>query len=733
MTVPHGTVALPRRHVPAIAESERLWQRAQGLIPGGTQTLAKGPTQHVLGVAPKYLRRGRGARVWDVDGNEYVDLNMAIGPLVLGYAYPAVDEAIRRQLADGITFSLMHPLEVEVAEQIRSLVPSAQAVRFSKTGADVTSAAIRLARAFTGREKVLCCGYHGWHDWYVSVTDKRVGVPEAVRDLTYTFEYNDLASLDRALDADVACVILEPVTFEEPERDFLAGVRERCTRNGSLLIFDEMWTGFRLAIGGAQARYAVTPDLTTFSKAIANGMPLSVLCGRRDVLARLERDVFFYTTFGGEALSLAAAQATLSELVAHDVPAHLAAQGERLQDGYNFIARALGIDHLTRCIGPAARSLVTFDVPAEPAQGTATTLEMKSLVQQELIGRGVLWSGTHTLSFSHGDSEIEHVLGAYEEALSILRDAVQDNRVREALRGEPIRPSFRRTANFDTRPRENRQPANDGLFSLQGRVAVVTGAAGLLGQQHATALLNAGASVVLVDLPHTRVAVVAAELETRTHGPVCAFPASVVDGEDIELLQQMLEDRFGRLDVLVNNAAINDKVEQWGHDTAARARRLEDVPLAEWRRVMDVNVTGVFLPSQILGSMMAAAGSGSIINIGSTYGLVGPDPSLYVRPDGAEPPIKSPAYPASKGAIGALTRFLATHWGGYGVRVNTLVPGGVANGQEPYFIERYASRTPLRRMAAPDDYRGALVFLASDASRYMTGSTLVVDGGFTAW
>jgi len=731
MTALHdGPAALPRARMPVIAESERLWQRAQGLIPAGTQTLAKGPTQHVQGVAPKYLRRGKGARVWDVDGNEYVDLNMAIGPLVLGYGHPAVDEAIRRQLADGITFSLMHPLEVQVAEQIQTLVPSAQSVRFSKTGADVTSAAIRVARAFTGREKVVCCGYHGWHDWYVSVTDKRRGIPEPVQGLTYTFEYNDLDSLDRALDADVACVILEPVVFEEPAPGFLAGVRERCARNGSLLIFDEMWTGFRLATGGAQQRYGIAPDLTTFSKAIANGMPLSVLCGRRDVLALLEQDVFFYTTFGGETLSLAAAQATLSEIAAHDVPAYLAAQGERLQHGYNFIARALGIEHLTRCIGPAARSLVTFDAPEG---GTATALEMKSLVQQELIARGVLWSGTHTLSFSHGDSEIEHVLGAYEDALGILRDAANENRVRETLLGEPIRASFRRTAHFDTRPRENAEPANDGLFSLGGRVAVVTGAAGLLGQQHAIALLDAGASVVLVDLPHTGIAILAAKLQGRTSRAVCAFPASVTDGEELEQLQTMLEERFGRLDVLVNNAAINDKVEQWGAKDCERPRRLEDFPLAEWRKTMDVNVTGVFLPSQILGAMMAAAGSGSIINIGSTYGLVGPDPSLYARPDGAEPPIKSPAYPASKGAIGALTRFLAAHWGRSGVRVNTLVPGGVANGQERHFIERYSSRTPLGRMAAPEDYRGALVFLASDASRYMTGSTLVVDGGFTAW
>src|SRR5262249_11458074 len=164
----------------------------------------------------KYLQRGEGARVWDVDGNAYVDWCMGIGPLVLGYRNPAVDAAIRRQLDDGITFSLMHPLEVDVAERVRELIPNAESVRFSKTGADVTSAAVRLARAFTGRDRVLCCGYHGWHDWYIATTDRRLGVPEAVADLTSTFPYNDLDALASSIDSEVACVILAPVVFAPP-------------------------------------------------------------------------------------------------------------------------------------------------------------------------------------------------------------------------------------------------------------------------------------------------------------------------------------------------------------------------------------------------------------------------------------------------------------------------------------------------------------------------------------
>ncbi|MCU0923369.1 MAG: aminotransferase class III-fold pyridoxal phosphate-dependent enzyme, partial [Burkholderiaceae bacterium] len=245
----------------SIATSQRLLARAASVIPAYTQTLAKGPTQYVQGVAPAYLRRGQGCRVWDVDGNEFIDYTMGVGPISLGYAYPAVDAAIQRQLADGITFSLMHPLEVELAERLHYLVPNAEMVRFAKTGAEATSAAVRLARAYTQRDNVLCCGYHGWHDWYIGVLGRSAGVPQAVQDLTHTFAYNNAGSLRSAIDRDTACVILEPLTFELPTEGFLAEVQAICREHGALLIFDEMWTGFRLALGGAQETFGVTPDL----------------------------------------------------------------------------------------------------------------------------------------------------------------------------------------------------------------------------------------------------------------------------------------------------------------------------------------------------------------------------------------------------------------------------------------------------------------------------------------
>jgi glutamate-1-semialdehyde 2,1-aminomutase len=436
-----------RQPYPTIEASDRIWARAQGLIPAGTQTLAKGPQQYVKGVAPKYLQRGQGAHVWDVDGNEYLDLNMGIGPLILGYADRAVDDAIRRQLDDGITFSLMHPLEVDLAEALREMIPNAESVRFTKTGAEATSAAVRIARAYTRRSKVVCCGYHGWHDWYIGVTDRAAGIPATVKELTYTFGYNDLDSLEEALDDDVACVILEPMTFEFPQEGFLERVPVLPARAGALLIFDEMWTGFRFALGGAQEHFGVTPDLATYSKAIANGMPIAAITGRKDVMRVLERDVFLFSTFGGEALSLAAAAQTLRELRSRKVPQHISQVGQSIREGYNRIASDLGIAEWTKCVGHPARTIITFD----PIAGDP--LLLKSLLQQELIRHGVLWSGTNTLSAAHGAREAAHLLAAYAESLEVVRHAVEAKSVRDLLRGDPVEPVFRRTGNFNVRPR----------------------------------------------------------------------------------------------------------------------------------------------------------------------------------------------------------------------------------------------------------------------------------------
>ncbi len=264
------------------------------------------------------------------------------------------------------------------------------------------------------------------------------------------------------------------------------------------------------------------------------------------------------------------------------------------------------------------------------------------------------------------------------------------------------------------------------MFDLTDKVAVVTGALGLLGKEHCRALAEAGARVVATDVDGKACEVFARELPNAI-----GLGADITKQASVVALRDAVLARFGRVDVLVNNAAINDKFESPA--AAAELSKFENYPLDLWQRSLDVNVTGMFLCCQTIGAVMAERKAGSIVNVASTYGIVAPDQSLYVQPDGKQSFYKSAAYPVTKGAVLSFTRFLAAYWGEKNVRVNALSPGGVENGQDAWFIDAYAKRTPLKRMARPNDYRGAVVFLASDESSYMTGANLVVDGGWTAW
>ena len=434
---------------PSIKKSDEYYKIALDLIPAQTQTLAKGTGQNIKGVAPKFLQKGKGSHVWDVDGNEYIDYTMGVGPLSLGYAYDKIDEAIKKQLEDGITFSMPHPLEVELAELIHKVVPNAESVRYSRGGADVVSGAVRVSRAYTGRNKVLCCGYHGWHDWYISVTDRNKGIPQEIQNLSFTFNYNDIQSVIDSIDDDTACVILEPFVFEEPKDNFLQKLRDICIENGTVLVFDEMWTGFRVALGGAQEYFGIKADLACFSKAVANGMPLAILTGKKEIMSLLDKDVFFFNTFGGEALSLAAAKATINEMIEKNVQAYLAKQGNKLKTGYNKITEKLGMNY-TKCSGFDCRTIMTFDAE----KSGCNPLEMKSLVQQEMIKRGILWSGFHNMSFSHSDEDVNYTLKVYEVVLPILKKAVEEKNIKKYLRGEPVEPVFRKTSNFNLKPKK---------------------------------------------------------------------------------------------------------------------------------------------------------------------------------------------------------------------------------------------------------------------------------------
>ena len=421
-----------------LEQSASLLSRARRLIPAFTQTLSKNPTQWVQGVAPAYIARASGAHVWDVDGNRSVDLPMALGPIILGPAHPAVNEAIARQLADGITFTLPHPIEVEVAERVVSLVPGAERVRFGKTGSDVTSAAVRLARACTGRDQVIACGYHGWHDWYIGSTSRADGVPAPVQSLIGTFEFNDLRSLDEALAErgdETAAVILEPCGADEPDSGFLEGVVERAHAKGAVVVFDEIITGFRLAPGGAQERYGVRADLATFGKALGNGMPISALVGRAELMDRLE-DVFFSGTHGGETLSLAAARAVLDCMDAGAYAA-LYEKGERLREGIQRAIDDGGLAEWVRVSGAAPRTVVTI---REPVAGA--NLPAKTVVQQELLKHGVLFNGSNFMCLAHSDEDLDLVIEGYRIAFERLAEGLAGD-LRDQLDGEPIRPAFR--------------------------------------------------------------------------------------------------------------------------------------------------------------------------------------------------------------------------------------------------------------------------------------------------
>jgi NAD(P)-dependent dehydrogenase (short-subunit alcohol dehydrogenase family) len=265
------------------------------------------------------------------------------------------------------------------------------------------------------------------------------------------------------------------------------------------------------------------------------------------------------------------------------------------------------------------------------------------------------------------------------------------------------------------------------LFSLKNKVAIVTGALGLIGKNHCTALADVGANVIVCDLDETKCKEYASSLPTSSIG----VGVDITSKSSVENLRDKTLKEFGKIDILVNNAAINDMFEN--PKAAAEHSMFENYPLEMWQKSLDVNLTGTFLCSQVIGTEMAKAGRGSIINVASTYGMVGPDQSIYKNPDGKQTFYKSAAYPTTKGAIINFTRFLAAYWGNKGVRVNTLSPGGVENNQDEYFVKNYSAKTPLGRMAYPTDYKGAIIFLSSDASAYMTGANLVVDGGWTAW
>lgn len=422
-------------------KSQAFLARAEKVIPLGSQTFSKSRTQYPFGVSPYFITRGEGSRVWDLDGNEYIDFVSSLAAITLGYQDPDVNAAVRQQLdTSGVIFSLPHPLETEVAELICAMVPCAERVRFGKNGSDATAGAIRVSRAFTGRDRVAVCGYHGWQDWYIGSTARHRGVPAATRDLTHAFVYNDLDSLAGVLKAhpgEFAAVILEPMNVVAPLPGYLEGVKALAHQHGALLVFDETITGFRYANGGAQAHFGVTPDLATFGKGLANGYPVSAVAGRADVMKEME-EIFFSFTFGGEALSLAAAKATLEKLQREPVAATLAARGRQAMEGASAVIDQHGLQDLFSVSGHPSWSFLNI----KDGRG-ATAFEIKTLWMQEILERGILSVGTHNVNYAHSEADIARLVAVYAEVLPFIGKTLDDGKLRDALRCEPLVPLFK--------------------------------------------------------------------------------------------------------------------------------------------------------------------------------------------------------------------------------------------------------------------------------------------------
>jgi len=420
-------------------ESEKLLRLAEAVIPLGSQTFSKSKTQYPLGVSPFFASKGSGSYLWDVDGNKYVDLVASLAAVTLGYGDPEINKAVKRQLKKGVSLSLSSKLETVVAEKIIDLVPSAEMVRFAKNGSDATSAAVRIARYFTRRDHIISIGYHGWHDWYIGSTTRSMGVPSAVQALTLSARYNDLSHVENLFEevkGDVAAVILEPMNSVDPAPGYLESLRSFCSSNNILLIFDEVITGFRFAKGGAQELFGVTPDLSCFGKGIANGFPISVIAGKREIMEGF-KEVFFSGTFGGELLSLTAANVVLDKVKDGRVIPELYRVGQAIQEGlmseishkkYEFVNLS----------GNPTWTFLNWTLSSDALQN-----QVKTYFLQEMFKRGILVLSTNNVTTTLSQKDISKILTAYAEVFEAISQALERDSLDALLECQPIVPLFK--------------------------------------------------------------------------------------------------------------------------------------------------------------------------------------------------------------------------------------------------------------------------------------------------
>lgn len=425
---------------PSFSASNRLYGDVLKLVPIASQTFSKSAEQYPEHHAPLFLTHGRGAHVWDIDGNRFVDMVSGLLCVGLGYCDPDVDAAVIDQLSRGVSFSLPTTLEHEVAEELVDLIPCAEQVRFGKNGSDVTSAAIRLARAFTKRDHVLVAGYHGWHDWYIGATARHLGVPDAVRSLTHNVAFGDIAAVEKALEehrGQIAAMIIEPVGAVLPPDGYLVELRDLLHRHGALLIFDEVITGFRVHNGGAQAYFGVTPDLACFGKAMGNGHPISAIVGRKEIMT-LMTEIFFSGTFGGEAVSLAAAKAVLAKMRREPVVNKLWTTGRSLADQVNALIAERDLSETVMLKG-----LDPWKVLSVTNHPNADQATIKTYLQKSMIRQGVLLLASHNINYAHSEGDIAQVVAAYRNTLDGLAEELKTPGLVDRLGCPPIRPVFR--------------------------------------------------------------------------------------------------------------------------------------------------------------------------------------------------------------------------------------------------------------------------------------------------
>lgn len=430
-----------------------LYKQALDLIPGATQLISRRASRFAYGVSPIYAAKAKGARIWDVDGNEYLDWMSSVGAVVLGYADDVVDASVKDQIDNSTISSLNHECELELAQELSRTIPSAEMVRYAKGGGEACAMAVRIARGTTGRDKVLFCGYHGWHDWYLAANlgkedllDEHlfsmiepIGVPRDLAGTSIPFPYGNLNALEQLLEqneGEVAAIILEPMRSSLPPTGYLESVRDLAKRAQAVLIFDEVSSGFRPAMGGVQEYLGITPDMTVLAKAMSNGYPMGAVVGQRWVMESASR-MFISSSYWSDTIGITAALTTISELGKRNAIAHIHHLGRLLKEGISAALDEAALDG--ECTGADWHPTLDFRLTDSTVRQQVLTLYI-----QEMAKRGIIAPNAFYLTAAHTDNDVAQTVEAAQEVFAIISLAIKSNRVAEKLEAQIVEEPFRR-------------------------------------------------------------------------------------------------------------------------------------------------------------------------------------------------------------------------------------------------------------------------------------------------